>query len=252
MPSLIALLLACGSPAPSPVRATLTGEQVFVGEVRTRELLLETALGSLAIPLEDVGEVVPVEGAHLAASHQYVTVWLRNGSELRGRWADPKLTLDVTVAEQPVSVELPMADLVRIQTPGDLAWPDATIFRVETTHGDDLLVDAGKTTVTLANPLGTFSPTLAECASLEPLGDPTGDWRVTLQTGTVLVGALQHESLTLALPLGPPEVEVPVAQLKRLSWQQWGARSQYDSLDQAPRKGDWFSSGSAAAAKRLH
>ena len=190
MPSLIVWLLACGGgPTPSPVRATLTGDQVFVGEVRTRELQLESALGNLAIPLEHVGEVVPVEGAHLAASNQYVTVWLRNGSELRGRWADPKLRMDVIVAKQPVSVELPMADLVRIQTPGDLAWPDAVIFRVETTHGDDLLVDAGKTTVTIANALGTFSPTLAECASLEPLGDPEGDWRVTLQTGTVLVGS---------------------------------------------------------------
>lgn len=252
---MIVLWMACGQQPGSEVRTTLADGQVLVGEVRTNVLNLETALGALAIPLEDVGEVVPVEGAHLKASNQYVTVWLRNGSELRGRWAEPELALDVKAGATPVRVELPIGELTRLQTPGALDWPTDTIFRVETTHGDDLLVNAAETTVTFANELGTFSPTLKECAKLEPIGDPAGPWRVTLQTGTTLVGALQHEALELALPMGPEQVRVPITQLTRLSWQQWGAEDQYQmpgkARSAAPVAG-WFSSGSAASAKAMH
>lgn len=253
---MIVLLMACGQIEGNAVRTTLSDGQVLVGEVRTNILNLETALGALPIPLEDVGEIVPVEGAHLAASNQYVTVWLRNGSELRGRWAEPELSLDVEAGETPVQVELPIGELTRLQTPGELSWPDDTIFRVETTHGDDLLVNAAETAVTFVNELGTFSPTLKECASLEPIGDPKGDWRVTLHTGTVLVGKLQHEALNLALPMGPEQVSVPVAQLKRLSWQRWGAQDQYQDFGKSRPASvaapGWFSSGSAERAKTLN
>ena len=60
-----------------------------IGDVYRQELLLREA--------EDVGEVVPVEGDELAASGGYVNVWLRNGSELTGRWADPELDMALAV-----------------------------------------------------------------------------------------------------------------------------------------------------------
>lgn len=250
---MIVLLMACGQIEGRTVRTTLDDGQVLVGNVRTNVLNLKTALGVLPIPLEDVGEIVPVEGADLEASNQYVTVWLRNGSELRGRWAEPELALDVKVGASPVHVELPIGELTRLQTPGAITWPEGTIFRVETTHGDDLLVNAAETAVTFVNELGTFSPTLKECASLQPIGDPKGDWRVTLHTGTVLVGKLQHEALDLALPMGPEQVRVPVAQLTRLSWQQWGDQVQYADFGKSrPAAPGWFSSGSAARAKSMH
>jgi hypothetical protein len=93
---------------------------------------------------------------------------------------------------------------------------------VRTTHGDDFLVDAEASRITLGNELGTFSPWLTECRRIEPLGDPTGDWRVELDTGTVLVGPLAESELVLALPMGPEEVTVPLSALASLQRGAWG------------------------------
>ncbi len=227
---------------PEPVRVTLTDAQIVVGDVQTTELALEGALGRLDIPLDDVGEVVPVTG-DLGTSRDEVTVWLRNGTELRGRWVDPTLALGMTIGGEPLSIDVPMADVGRIQTTGANIWPDRPVFRVETEHGDDLLVDPEITRVTIVNGMGTFSPFLSECRTLAPL--PGGDWRLELKNGSVLTGPLQHDSFDFAMPLGPDRVTIPVGDVTRLTWQDW-RRSKYD----APSSG-WFESERYGDAKAM-
>lgn len=255
----IAILgMGCGDDPGSAIRLTLDDGQVIVGTVRTAVLPLEGALGALAIPLEHVGEVVPVEGHDLEASNGHVTVWLRNGTELRGRWADPALAMDLSVGGEAVGVELPMVHMVRFQTPGSEAWPTRSVFRVKTIQGDDLLVDPKTTRITLTNGLGTFSPTLSECLTLQPVGAPEGDWRIELSNGSVLIGPLAHDALTFALPMGPDQVEIPVANLAMMSWQDWGDHGSYAApvaAEQAQGSGDrldWFDNSALGRAKSTH
>src|SRR5689334_15797738 len=101
--------------AETPVRATFDDGQILMGEVRTKTLKLRSGSGLLEIPLEDVGEVVPASLGGLWASEGRVDVWLRNGSELRGTWADPALAMTVRVGGEDVPVDLPMNDLSRFQ-----------------------------------------------------------------------------------------------------------------------------------------
>ena len=214
-------LPGCGGGTDASVRATLSDGQVMYGSLRTATLSLEGGMGTLEIPLADVGEVVPVEGGELGESGGYVNVWLRNGSELAGKWHDPELTMGILVGGDEVKVDLPAGDLARMQTQGGEVWPDAAVYRVSTSHGDDFLVDAASSQLVLSNDLGTFSPFLSECRSARPLGDPDGEWRIELETGTVLVGELADDELTLALPMGPGEVTVPLAILVAMEQQDW-------------------------------
>ncbi|MCB9676163.1 MAG: hypothetical protein H6737_13665 [Alphaproteobacteria bacterium] len=236
------------------VRVTLDDTQVMVGEVWTESLMLDGALGTIAIPLEDVGEVVPVEGHDLHASNGHVSVWLRNGTELRGRWTEPELSMGISIGGEIVTVDLPMDQVERLQTPGAEKWPDTPVFRVKTTHGDDLLIDPESTQVTITNAMGTFSPFLSECTSLAPIGSPEGDWRIQLQSGTVLVGPLQHDTFELAMPMGPDSIEVPVKNVLSLTWQDWGSRSSYDQLaaPAQPAEEGWFSNRALSGAKSMH
>lgn len=211
----------CGGGADASVRATLSDGQVLYGSLRTGTLSLEGGMGTLEIPLADVGEVIPVEGGELGESDGYVNIWLRNGSELAGQWHDPELAVAILVGGEEVKVDLPAGDLARMQTQGGEVWPDAAVYRVSTSHGDDFLVDAAASQLVLTNDLGTFSPYLSECHSARPLGDPDGDWRIELETGTVLVGKLADDELTLALPMGPGEVTVPLAILVAMEQQDW-------------------------------
>lgn len=213
--------LGCGGGEVTPLGVTLGGGQVVVGDVTTVSLTLEGVFGSVEVPLEDVGVVVPVEGATLGQSGGQVTVWLRNGSELRGRWRDPTLALGVWAGGVSVPVDVPVDDVQAIQLRGGEEWPALGTYRVRTTHGDDVLVDPEHTQVTLSSTLGTFSPFLSECASIGPVGDPKGDWRVVLRSGTVLVGPLQQSELTLHLPSGPDEVDVALADLVSIDQQVW-------------------------------
>lgn len=207
----------------TPVRATLADGQVLMGEVRTRTLRLETGAGVLEVPLSDVGEVVPASSGPLLEAEGQVNVWLRNGSELRGRWADPQLAMGIAVGGDEVPVSLPMNELTRFQLQGGAAWPQGPVYRMRTSWGDDLLVDPTRTTLVLENQLGSFAPTLAECVSVAPVGAPDGDWRVQLGTGTVLIGKLRDDALTVALPMGPKEVTVPLANFVSLKMESWGA-----------------------------
>jgi hypothetical protein len=215
-------LLFAPHPAETPVRATLADGQVLMGEVRTRILRLETGAGILEVPLSDVGEVVPASGDPLGVAEGQVNVWLRNGSELRGRWSDPELDMGISVGGGTVAVNLPMNELSRFQLSGGERWPGGAVYRMRTSWGDDFLVDPAKTTLVIENQLGSFAPLLTECRYVAPVTeDPTGDWRVELSTGTVLIGALRDSSLTVALPMGPKEVTVPLANFVSLELQSW-------------------------------
>lgn len=205
----------------TPVRATLADGQVLMGQVRTRILRLVTGAGLVDVPLSDVGEVRPSENRQLGNDDHQVNVWLRNGSELRGTWSDPELAMGISVGGDKVGVDLPMAELTRFQLQGQVAWPDSPVYRVQTTWGDDFLIDPARTRLQLENQLGSFSPSLAECRSAAPVGDPDGDWRVELTTGTVLVGELKGDALTVSLPMGPKELTLPLAALQSLSLRAW-------------------------------
>lgn len=194
-----------------------------MGEVQTRVLRLESGSGVLDIPLADVGEVVPASSGGLGESEGRVDVWLKNGSELRGRWADPKLAMTITVGGADVPIDLPMNDLSRFQLQGEARWPAGPVYRMRTRFGDDFLVDPARTHLVVENDLGTFSPLLAECRSVAPIDDPLGLWRIELQTGTVLLGHLQDDIVTVALPMGPAEVSVPLAQFVSLDIERWAA-----------------------------
>ena len=219
--AIIALSTGCGGGEDAPVRATLSDGQVLYGSLHTATLKLEGSMGTLEIPLADVGEVVPVEGEEVAAADGHVKIWLRNGSELAGRWAEPELAMGISVGGDEVRVDLPGGDLQRLQTQGGEMWPDAAVYRVRTAQGDDFLVDAAASQIVLENDLGRFAPYLSECRSARPVGAPDGDWRIELETGTVLLGQLVDDELNLALPLGPSEVTLPLASLVSMEQQDW-------------------------------
>ena len=217
----------------------------------------------MAVPLADVGEVQPVEGGALGGSGNHVSVWLRNGSELRGEWAEPELEMALDIARKQVMVDLPMDSLERFQLQNGDLMPRGEVFRVQTVFGDDFVVDAERTWVSVHNELGRFEPTLEEIASLERLdGDwPEGGledpealgvstWRMALDTGTVLIGELEGTGedsavLELVLPLGPGMVTLPIAAVVSVERQDWGNYDSYrfdapaeaiQSLD----SGEWF------------
>ena len=217
-------LLACPA-EPTAVGVTLGDGQVVVGEITTDELRLKGAYGEVSMPLEDVGLVLPVEGQTLSDSHAHVTVWLRNGSELTGQWTEPELEMSFLVGGAMHPIDIPTDKLQAMQLRTSESWPSDGSYRVKTTHGDDFLVDAEKTTITVKSVLGQFGVTLAECLSVGPVGDPTGDWRFTLATGTVIIGKPAEEKLQFALPMGPEHLEVPLASLVSLNRNIWYEQS---------------------------
>lgn len=236
----------CGSEG-TPVRATLDEGQLLVGEVHTGSLILESGLGTMTIPIEDVGEVEPVEGQDFAGSGGHVRVWLRNGTELVGRWADPSLAVDLEIGGGLVTVDLPMDDVGRLQLQGQNVWPDEDTFRVKTTFGDDVFVDADETSLPLETDFGTFAPLLSECRSLTPVDGPAGRWRVELTTGTVLVGTVATDVLDLALPMGPEVIHVPLQDVLSLD------RNTVQELQYAPMESssEWYDSAPMRSQKRM-
>lgn len=230
---MVLFMLACTQVAAldTPVRATLEDGQVLIGGVSTETLRLEGGFGEVEIPLADVGEVLPVEGGALSGSGDHVTVWLRNGSELRGRWTDPELAMAIDVGGTDVGVELPMNELLRFQLMDGLVWPDGDVLQVRTEWGDDFLVDAETTRIEIENDLGVFAPFLTECLSVEPLEG--GDWRVELNTGTVLIGPMTTDSLVFSLPMGPGQIEIPLDRIVSMDRNEWGTYEDnwiYDSF----------------------
>jgi hypothetical protein len=225
-------LVACSPSGPGTlVGATLDDGQILVGEVTTGSLRLESPLGEVVVPLEDVGMVLPVERRTLADSRNHVTVWLRDGSELRGKWTAPELAMAIAAGGRTVPVELPTERLQTLQLRGAEAWPDLDRFRVRTVWGDDFLVDPAKTLFTVVSELGQFELTLAECEHLGPVGAADGPWRVQLATGTVLIGE-PPEALELVPAMGPDSVVVPVTGLVSLARGGW---SEVDAVEPADR-----------------
>jgi len=221
----------------APIRTTLDDGQVLYGDARTTRLSLVSPLGTLKIPLGDVGEVVPVEGGQLGEAEGHVRVWLRDGSELVGKWEDPEIAMAIQVGRDEVKIDLPADQLTRLQTQGGEVWPHSAVYRVRTVHGDDFLVDARESRFTLVNQLGSFSPALADCRSVRPVDDPEGDWRIELATGTVLIGELDGSQLTLAMTLGPESVTVPLASFDSMEQQTWSTAQQITQSSRGPRAG---------------
>lgn len=211
------LLPRCEAAESTPIRASLDEDQILVGGVHAGILTLDTGLGPLDIPLEDVGEVEPIEAADLGGSARHVRIWLRNGSELVGRWTDPSVTVDVPIGDVHTTVDLPMDEVTRLQLEGATAWPGPDTFRIRTAYGDDLFVDAEETLLPFDTDLGRFTPPLSAMTSAVPLDGPEGRWRITLQTGTVLVGSIGVDTLDLALPMGPERVQVALADVRHLA-----------------------------------
>lgn len=250
------VLPACvdeADPLATPVRATLDDGQVLQGEVQTETLRLVTGFGEVGIPLDDIGEIRPVEGGTLAGSGNQVSVWLRNGSELRGQWADPELDMGLSVGGDTVSVALPMEELQRFQLQGGEAMPEGFVYRVRTVWGDDFVVDGSATWLTLENELGSFTPALDEVQSLAAI--EAGDWRMALDNGSVLIGPLAGESLTLALPLGPGEIEVPIDDITSVMRQDWGGYREYERNAPAQAggldSGMWFDNRTQSGFKAM-
>lgn len=257
-------LSACSPPESTPVGVTLQDGQVLVGAITTETLHLESSLGPLAIPLDDVGVVLPADGTQISESDGEVTVWLRNGSELRGRWTEPELAVGLEVGGTTVEVELPVGDVQAFQTRGAEIWPKSEVFRIRTAAGDDFLVDLERSRIPIENELGEFAPFLSECRSAAPIHDPLGDWRVELLNGTILVGPLQAKALTFAMQMGPGQVSVPLAQLASLERDRWDLSSSdvYEPMaaeaGPAPRKArpalsssdGWFDYRGLDSAKR--
>ena len=222
--SLILLLIVstgCDDRALYDVRATLDDGQIVVGAVQTPTLLLQSQAGLLEVPLDDVGEVRPSEGGALSESNGNVSLWLRNGTELVGQWAEPELAMGLEIGGSIASVELPAEELLRVQLQGGADFPVGDVYRVRTLWGDDVVVDPEATTLSIKSSLGTFSPTLSECAEASPIAEPDGDWRIELFNGTVLIGPLSDESLTFGLPRGPDVFTVPLTAFAGLEHQRW-------------------------------
>ncbi len=210
----------------APIRATLDDGQVLYGDARTTRLSLASPLGTLKIPLDDIGEVVPVEGGQLGDADGHVRIWLRDGSELVGQWEDPQIAMAIRVGKDDVKIDLPAEQLTRLQTQGGEVWAHGAVYRVRTVHGDDFLVDARESRFTLVNQLGSFTPALADCRSVRPVDDPEGPWRIELATGSVLIGELDGSQLTLAMTLGPESVTVPLASFDSMEQQTWSTAQQ--------------------------
>ncbi len=198
-----------------------------MGEVETETLRLHTGFGEVDVPIDDIGEIVPVEGGTLDGSGNAVSVWLRNGSELRGEWTEPELAMGLQVGDGVVPVALPTGDLERFQLQGGEDVPTGFVYQVKTIWSDDFIVDGEETWIRLENELGAFTPRLEEITALRRQAD--GDWRMALGTGTVLIGPLTDDALTLALPLGPGAVEVPLSGIVSIERHDWGGYATYRS-----------------------
>jgi hypothetical protein len=219
------LFTACEGPSDlsgTPLGVALEDGQVVVGEIQTDVLRLDGAFGELTIPLDDVGAIFPAEGQRVGDGGGGVTVWLRNGGELRGVWSEPELRLGLAVGGKMVPIDVPVDGITSVQTRGEAVWPDREVFRVKTTWGDDFLVDAEVSQLALENELGTFAPFLSECVKAEPVGEPTGDWRIELVGGTVLIGPLVDGEVTFLLPMGPEAVTVALDDFVSLQRESWG------------------------------
>ena len=227
--------MGCGSAVnieQSPVRASLQDGQVLQGLVGTTTVALRTDLGTHEIPVGDIGELEPIEGSAMSHSHNRIKVWLRNGSELVGEWADPELTFHIDIDNTLVPVRLPIDEMQRFQLRDGTSWPTEGAFAVTTSYGDDFIVSPKETHVTLRNTMGTFSPTLAEIQTIAPVIGHETHWRIALVNGNILIGSLPEEKIVFALPKGPEQITVPlehIVGIDRNGWSDMIHKEQHES-----------------------
>ncbi len=241
---LVALAAAgCATEGP-PVRITLVDDQVLVGHLTTRTIELETGMGPLEFDSADAGELGPIEGPGIDASGHMVNLWLRNGSEFRGRWNRPEVEVQLDVGGEGHSIDVPIAKLARLQFSGDEIWPEESVFRIRTKDGDDFFVDVSRTQLEFSNELGTFKPYLEEIERIDPLDEAKRSWRMTLENGTSLVAELRQTELDLAFAMGPEALRLPLAAVVSMQRERFSVPSGgfFDELEMSSQ-----SAGSAPA-----
>jgi len=220
----LGILMGCGTAIEvetSPVRASLQDGQILQGLVGTTTVSLRTELGTHQIPVGDIGELEPLEGNVMSNAHNRVKVWLRNGSELVGEWADPELTFHIEIDQTLVPVRLPIEEMQRFQLRDGETWPTEGAFAVTTSYGDDFIVNPRKTKIKLSNAMGVFSPTLAEIQSIAPMAEQEKDWRIALVNGNVLIGTLPENEIQFFLPKGPKQITVPLDHIVSVNRNGW-------------------------------
>ena len=258
--AMAAATVGCKAAAPerdTDIRVSFNDGQLLVGDMTTPTFTLETALGSFDFDPAEIGELGPVEGTDLGQSGAVVALWLRDGSEYSGVWTNPSAAVRVVIGRQPSNVTLPIDNLQRMQFTGSEIWPERKVVRVITSSGNDFLVDAARTQITIVSELGTFSPMLDEIATLTPPAAATADeddadaaqakprlWRAELISGAILLGTLGAESLVVYPSLGPESVTVPQSAIKLIRQELWDQRSLGmigGAASQQRSRGKWFS-----------
>lgn len=219
--SLSMLVMACQSPENlgPEVRVTLDDGQILFGRLRTKEFTLKTGLGDLPFAAADAGEIGPVEGKNVKQAGREIRLWLRNGSEFVGRWQKPSVAVDLNLGGQAHPINVPVEKLKRLQFRGQPVWSNNAVFRVQTRRGDDFFVDVNKTQLPFVTEFGEIKPFLHEVHKLEPLDRKNRKWRIHLTNGTLVKAEFKQQSLALTLAMGPKNIKLPLAQIKKMDRQ---------------------------------
>lgn len=201
--------------ATSKIQATLSDGQTIVGQLSTRELVLESNLGELIFDAADAGELGLLEGENVEQSGNQIRLWLRNGSEFIGQWKKPSVTIDMSLGGKLKSIKIPINKLKRLQFQSEAVWPEQPVFRIVTNQGDDFFVDVTKTQMIFSNEMGSFAPFLSEIMQLEKKENNV--WRIFLDNGSVFLGKLEQDNLNLHLSMGPKQLNIPLTVIKRMN-----------------------------------
>ena len=130
---------------------------------------------------------------------------------------------------------VPTARLQAMQLRVAEQWPEDGLYRVRTSWGDDFLVDPEATRIVVDNELGPLrSVPVGVSVGGADLGS-LGDWRVELTAGTVLIGPLETEEITFALPMGPDQIVVPLTALVALERGAWSVHDVHAAPAEAVR-----------------
>jgi len=255
------LTLACANTREKgpAVQVTLDDGQVLTGALATSRFALETSLGTLEFDTQDAGELgLLKESGNLQAASQPATpnplvkLWLRNGSEFVGFWQKPKLELRLTIGQQLLTLDIPIARLARLQFRGAPVWSEEPVFRIQTRAGDDFFVDISRNTLPLQTEFAPINPLLSEIRGLQPRDEQNQNWRLTLNSGTSLNATIPQQSLGMTLAMGPKQVTIPLAQIRHMDRQQLSgpANEQSDrAQDSGSSAGGFYSNSAQKQAK---
>lgn len=200
----------------SEVHVQLNDGQVLVGRMTTPQFSLKTAFGTMRFDADEAGELGPLEGDDMQQAGNLIRLWLRNGSEFVGGWENPVVEMALSVGGREIPVEVPIDKLERLRFRGQPVYTDRPLYRVLTRSGDDFFVDAGTSRIHFDGELGSFSPFLAEIASLEKLDSDDNLWSVRLKNGTRLHSRIQADGVALHPAMGPGEVTLSWKLVARL------------------------------------